>query len=249
MPNFHSPLRVTSIVDWWRRWHMSLGRFVGDYIFQPLALVLTRSAARRGLGRNAAFALGVLIPTFIAMLVIGAWHGGNWTFIVFGLLHASYMVVAETWRFVRRRARRGRQARPWQHVLGNASTIVAVLVALVPFRAPDMQTALALWQAMAGLGPAGSAVAWPALPGLGATGLAAMIALGLAIAYLLPNSAQLLGRFEPHLAWPAWASVSPAPLRFTIAPSLRWGLVLGLLAFVGLAFVSRGTGSFVYFGF
>jgi D-alanyl-lipoteichoic acid acyltransferase DltB (MBOAT superfamily) len=249
VPNFHSPLRVTSIVDWWRRWHMSLGRFVGDYIFQPLALVLTRTAARRSLTRKGAFALGVLVPTFVAMLTIGAWHGGNWTFIVFGLLHASYMVIAETWRFARRRGRRGRPVRRWHLALGNVATITAVLVALVPFRAPDMHVALVLWQAMAGLGSAPATVVWPVLPGLGGAGLGAMIAAGLFIAYLLPNTAQLLGRYRPHLAWSTWASVSPARIRFTIVPGWGWGLILGMLAFWGLAFVSRGSGSFVYFGF
>jgi D-alanyl-lipoteichoic acid acyltransferase DltB (MBOAT superfamily) len=49
--NFYSPMRVTSIMDWWRRWHMSLGRFVNDYIFQSLALPLTRKAVMRGYGR------------------------------------------------------------------------------------------------------------------------------------------------------------------------------------------------------
>jgi alginate O-acetyltransferase complex protein AlgI len=65
-PNFHSPLRATSIIDWWRRWHMSLGRFVGTYVFQPLALPLTRFAATRGYSRRAMLACGVLVPTFVS---------------------------------------------------------------------------------------------------------------------------------------------------------------------------------------
>ncbi|MEP9404006.1 MBOAT family O-acyltransferase [Sphingomonas silueang] len=248
--NFHSPLRVTSIVEWWRRWHMSLGRFVGDYIFQPLALPLTRFAAMRGVGRGAMHALGVLLPTFVAMFVIGAWHGGNWTFIVFGLLHASYMVAAETWRFVRRKRRKGRVARPWHGLLGNQATLLAVLVALVPFRAPDMATAAHLWRAMAGMGAGlGAGATTAAIPAAGWGGFALLIALALAICWLLPNSMQLLDAHEPVLDWRGWRGVSLPRIAFTWAPTIGWSVGIGLMLFVALALVARGSGSFVYFGY
>ncbi len=245
--NFHSPLRVTSIIEWWRRWHMSLGRFVGDYIFQPLALPLTRFAATRRMGRWGMQACGVLLPTFVSMFVIGAWHGGNWTFIVFGLLHASYMVVAESWRFARRKRRKGRPTRWWHGVLGNQLTLLAVLIALVPFRAADMTTALHLWQAMAGGGPDASQL--PLLPAAGWSALAALIVLALAICSLLPNSMQLLDRFEPVLDWHRWRSVSLPRIAFTWAPTAVWAVVMGMMLFVALALIARGSGSFVYFGY
>lgn len=248
--NFHSPMRVTSIIDWWRRWHMSLGRFVSEYIFQPLALRFTRAAMARGASRDMTMAAGVLVPTFVAMLTIGAWHGGNWTYVVFGLLHAAYMMIAETWRHLRRRQRKKQPAPWWQAALGNVLTIVAVLVALVPFRAPDMAVALTLWRDMAGLdGVAAAPLVWPVLPGLGASGFAGAIIGGLLFVYLLPNSTQLLARFEPALASASWVKVSPPVLAFALRPSLRWGVAGGVLLVLGLAFISRGTASFVYFGF
>ncbi|KQN07218.1 MBOAT family O-acyltransferase [Sphingomonas sp. Leaf25] len=245
--NFHSPLRVTSIIDWWRRWHMSLGRFVGDYIFQPLALPLTRFAATRRMGRQAMQAWGVLLPTFCSMFVIGAWHGGNWTFIVFGLLHASYMVVAESWRFARRKRRKGRVARWWHGLLGNQLTLLAVLVALVPFRAVDMTTALHLWQSMIGAGP--GAANLPLLPAAGWSTFAALIALALAICWMLPNSMQWLDRFEPVLDWRGWRGVSLPAIRLTWAPTAGWAIVTAVMLFAALAMIARGSGSFVYFGY
>lgn len=250
--NFFSPLRVTSIIDWWRRWHMSLGRFVGDYIFTPLALPLTRAAARRRLGRWPSHVLGVALPTFIAMFVIGAWHGGKWTFLLFGLLHGLYMVIAESWRFARRKAQR-RISSPGAtiagNIAGNIMTLCAVVITMVPFRAPDLATTFHLWAAMVGLGGTAAAPPWGALPGLGASGLAVMMALAAGIAFLLPNSAQLLGAFDPALYWRDWRRKAPAALRIAVRPTVAWGALIGIMAFVGLAFLSRGTGGFVYVGY
>ncbi|MDV3482241.1 MULTISPECIES: MBOAT family O-acyltransferase [Sphingobium] len=246
--NFFSPLRVTSIIDWWRRWHMSLGRFVGDYIFTPLALPLTRFAMRRRLGRWPTHILAVLVPTFVSMFVIGAWHGGNWTFIVFGLLHATYMVVAESWRLARRKKGR-KPAGAAARLGGNLATLLAVLVALIPFRSADMTTSVALWRAMVGMGAQASEPHWGALPGLGGAGLAVMMASAAAIIFLLPNSAQFLDRYAPSLDWRSWKGKARPLLAFTFSPGIGWGLALGVMAFLGLAFIARGAGGFLYVGY
>lgn len=245
--NFFSPLRVTSIIGWWRRWHMSLGRFVSDYIYQPLALPLTRMAVRRRWGRWPVHLLGVLVPTFVAMFVIGAWHGGSWTFITFGLLHGSFMVIAESWRFCRRGKRY--DTRRWHGLAGNLATLCAVLFTMIPFRSPDMSTCTRLWAAMLGLGGQAAPVTWGALPVLGGGAYGAMLLLAGAIAFLLPNSAQFLGRFEPALHWREWRGQASAPLRLVWQPDLAWCVVLGAMLFLGLAFISRGTGGFVYVGY
>src|SRR5579864_358724 len=72
--NFHSPLRAASITDYWRRWHMSLQRFVVSYIFQPLALPLNRFSAKHNAKGWTDFALSVAIPSFITFFVLGVWH-------------------------------------------------------------------------------------------------------------------------------------------------------------------------------
>lgn len=85
--NFNSPYLATSIADFWRRWHISFSRWILDYIFKPLQLVW-RS---RG---NAGTALALLV-TFVAC---GLWHGISWGFVMWGLLHGSYMVAEIYWR-------------------------------------------------------------------------------------------------------------------------------------------------------
>lgn len=245
--NFHSPLRVTSVIAWWRRWHMSLGRFVGDYIHQPLAIGLGRWAARRGFGRDGMQVMAVLVPTFLTMLVIGAWHGGNWTFVVFGVLHGTYMVVAESWRYWRKRRKLGPMP-AWTMPLFNLLTLFAVLVAVVPFRAADMPAAIGLWQSMAGMASPGALVPHD-LPASGMAGLGAIIACCLFIAYLLPNSMQWLEAWSPTLATREWQGVSRPAIRLAWRPGPLGGIAAGLLFVLGFVFIARGSASFVYFGY
>lgn len=245
--NFFSPFRVTTIMDWWRRWHISLGRFVNDYVFQSLALPLTRAAMMRRYGRLGVTAAGTLLPTAIAMFTIGAWHGGRWTYIVFGALHATYMVVAELWRFLT--GRRKKVLPSWLRIiLGHGLTMLCVLVALAPFRADTMADTGRLWLAMAGQGGF-SALDWP-FPGavMGHMALAELLG-ALVWVYLLPNTAQIFEAFAPSLPSPLYTQ-APAPLiRLHWRPGLAWGLFIGAAFALGAIFVSRGGGQFVYFAF
>jgi alginate O-acetyltransferase complex protein AlgI len=85
--NFNRPYSAVSITDFWRRWHMTLSRWFGDYLYYPLG------GNRRGVGR-----------TYFNLLVVftlcGLWHGANWTFIVWGLYHGAFLVIerASGWR-------------------------------------------------------------------------------------------------------------------------------------------------------
>jgi alginate O-acetyltransferase complex protein AlgI len=249
--NFFSPIRSTSIIDYWRRWHMTLGRFVNLYIFQPLSLPLSRWAAVRSLSRGQMLIVGTLFPTFLTMVIIGAWHGGRWTYMVFGAMHGVYMMVNETWKFATRKKRKGKAVTATQIVLGNLLTMVAVVLALVAFRSPDLATAGRLWADMSGLNGLHLplAVGWPALKSIGGSGLAIFLVVGFAIAYLLPNTAQLLSRFDPALEWPKWRELSPPVAGISWAPTVGWALFLGGLFLLGFSFIGRGGTSFVYFGF
>jgi alginate O-acetyltransferase complex protein AlgI len=82
--NFHSPLRAASVIDYWRRWHMSLQRFILAYVFQPLALPLNRLAVRRKIKGWTGFALTVVTPSFITFFLLGIWHGAGWGYVVYG---------------------------------------------------------------------------------------------------------------------------------------------------------------------
>ena len=172
--NFNSPYQSGSIIEFWRRWHMTLSRFLRDYLYFPLGGGRC-GPVRRHLNLMVVMALG------------GLWHGANWTFVVWGCLHGAYLVVNHLWRALRA----GLDPSPAERVTGWALTQVAVIVAWVFFRARDLGSALILLKGMAGMNGMGARIPWGGL-GLG---------LGLlAVCALAPNSQQILRRTEPGLA-------------------------------------------------
>jgi D-alanyl-lipoteichoic acid acyltransferase DltB (MBOAT superfamily) len=82
--NFNSPYKATNIIDFWRRWHITLSRFLRDYLYIPLG------GNRHGVARR----YGNLMLT---MLLGGLWHGAGWTFIVWGGLHGMFLFMNHFW--------------------------------------------------------------------------------------------------------------------------------------------------------
>jgi alginate O-acetyltransferase complex protein AlgI len=143
--NFNNPYAARSVVEFWRRWHISFSRWIFDYVFNPLQLAL------RDL-RTAGVAVG-LIVTF---LVSGIWHGVGWTFVIWGLMHGLYMSVSVSTRAHRKRWHdrlwRGRPGlgHAWQVFV----TLHLVLLSWVFFRAESLSDALYvvthLWTGISG---------------------------------------------------------------------------------------------------
>ena len=103
--NFNSPFKAASIIDFWQRWHMTLTRYLTAYLYYPLAMRINRSRALRGLpiGRLAqrstsGFLATVALPTFYTMALAGIWHGAGLQYLIYGLLHASYLTVNHAYR-------------------------------------------------------------------------------------------------------------------------------------------------------
>lgn len=146
--NFDAPYIARSLQEFWRRWHISLSRFLRDYLYIPLG------GSRHGDARTL-FALSA------TMLIGGFWHGANWTFLVWGALHGFGQAIA--W-YYRERLRTPAQAAFWSSPAGNlcgwALTMVVVNVAWVYFRAPDMAVAGTYLQRMLG-GAQGTAALAP----------------------------------------------------------------------------------------
>lgn len=251
--NFHSPLRAPSVIEYWRRWHMTLQRFIVAYIFQPLSLPLNRYAATKGLTGWTAFAVAIGVPTFITFVAVGFWHGAGWTFILFGVMHALYIIINEAWRELRKRRRRklkkmGRtMAEPGalEHAANHVLTLIAVIYANVMFRAPSVADGLSVWEGMTGLN--GLHLAAP-IPGFG-WGLIATIALSIAIVFLAPNTQQIMRRFDPAYNWKEWKDAAPAPIRWTWTPSPAGLVFAGVTLFLGIMFIQRGQAVFLYFNF
>ena len=221
--NFNSPLKASSIIDFWARWHITLTRFLTAYVYTPVVMALTRRRMQAGkpvLGRGpadpGAFMVLIAFPTVLTMFVSGFWHGAGFTFVIWGLLHGAYLCVNHGWRQWRPKWDKQRYERVMKP-LGFVLTFVAVVVGMVWFRARNVGGALEMLQAMAGghgvslpdalMARLGAAAGW--LEQLGVHGsmssgsefVAAvgwLVALFL-IATLAPNSLELLRHFEPAL--------------------------------------------------
>lgn len=136
--NFFSPYKARSIIEFWRRWHMTLSRFLRDYLYIPLG------GSRCGPIRRYA-------NLMITMLLGGLWHGAGWTFVVWGGLHGFYLMVNHAWHRVE--ARLGEMpftVRFLGRQVGYFLTFLAFVVAWVVFRAESMDGANSILSAMAG---------------------------------------------------------------------------------------------------
>jgi alginate O-acetyltransferase complex protein AlgI len=135
--NFNSPYKARSIIEFWRRWHMSLSIFLKDYLYIPL-------------GGNRLGTLRRYENLMATMLLGGLWHGANWTFVVWGGMHGLYLCANHAWKALRGHAapQPGRLGR----MLGTATTFLAVVVAWVFFKAESFTGALGMLRGMAGQG-------------------------------------------------------------------------------------------------
>jgi alginate O-acetyltransferase complex protein AlgI len=128
--NFNVPYRAASLRDFWRRWHMTLSRFLRDYLYIPLG------GNRHGLPRQVI----ALLATF---LLGGLWHGAGWTFLIWGGLHGAGLAVDVAWR---------RWIPPLPRPIGWLALMLFLLVTWVFFRAPSLHAAGNVIAAMAGWG-------------------------------------------------------------------------------------------------
>lgn len=245
--NFHSPLRATSIIELWRRWHITLSRWAQSYIFQPLTIPLARFAADHAPGKRGTFLLSFAVPIMLSMVVIGVWHGAGWTFVLFGVLQGLYMVVNEAWRMAHRKARKARKGHLPAYVapMYQVLTLIAFVVAVVAFRAPSLDTVGRMYLAMIGGGANSAVTAWPG----GIAGALAILAAVYAVVYLAPNTQAIMARYEPVLDWTKWHKVDPARLVVEWRLNAGWVIASALLLFAGFALMMRGTTNFIYFNF
>jgi alginate O-acetyltransferase complex protein AlgI len=137
--NFDSPYQSRSMAELWRRWHMTLMRFMREYVYIPLG------GNRKGLSRQ-------LLNLFITMVLCGLWHGdgAGWTFFVFGVLHGVVMIGNLLWSQWRE-SNGIRLGIWWDDYIARALTFLTWCLGLVLFRAADVPTAFGIWQGMAGI--------------------------------------------------------------------------------------------------
>lgn len=258
--NFNSPYKATSIIDFWRRWHITLSTFLKDYLYIPLG------GNRHGtLARN--------LNLFVTMLLGGMWHGAGWSFIIWGGLHGVYLIINHGWRSLR-------TCLGWtnEHATGRflarALTFLCVVLGWVFFRSDSLHGGLALLCSMAGLNgislptsvQGGELSALLTSTGLevnflgllpitqtDSTEVLSSLILSLAIVWLLPNSCEFLAVSKPtYEATTTALSQQGKPLPSVIwlrwSPTLFHALIFGAMFACSILMIVKGS-PFLYFRF
>ena len=127
--NFDSPYQAADIAAFWRRWHMTLSGFLRDYLYIPL-------------GGNRVGEVRGMVNLMVTMLLAGLWHGAAWNFVCWGGLHGLFLMI---------HAQHRRWFPPMPAPIGRPLTLLAVVVAWVPFRAASLPATLAMLKGMSGL--------------------------------------------------------------------------------------------------
>jgi len=213
--NFDSPYKATNIIDFWRRWHMTLSAFLRDYLYIPLG------GNRKGPLRRHANLMAT-------MLLGGLWHGAGWTFIIWGGLHGLYLIINHGWREVKARLGWGQSGRI-ANLAAGMLTFLAVVVAWVFFRADNLSAASSMLSSMAGAN--GLLNRWvPVREGI------KIIVPCLILVWLFPNVRQMLTFYKP--AWEDIAAKQTPTFGQKIAawliwqPTARHAWILGTLFFL-----------------
>jgi alginate O-acetyltransferase complex protein AlgI len=237
--NFRSPYKAASIIEFWRRWHITLSRFLRDYLYIPLG------GNRLGEQRR-------YLNLMLTMLLGGLWHGAGFNFLIWGGLHGLYLCVNHLWQAWRGAAATVPATKGIAKALSWAVTFFAVVIAWVFFRA---RTAAGAWQMLGGLfgfEAGSSAYASPGILRLMDLPLlvgeqrllligGGAVTLALAVALALPNVPQLFAyreyrRAPERTSWPQWR------------PNAAWALVSALALAISLFGMWQRL-EFLYFQF
>jgi alginate O-acetyltransferase complex protein AlgI len=189
--NFNSPYKALDIQDFWRRWHITLTRFLRDYIYIPM-------------GGNRVSEIRIYYNLMATFLIGGLWHGAGWTFVFWGFLHGAGLIILRVWKKIGLRLPR---------VIAWLVTFNFVNIAWVFFRAKTWDDAMRVLKGMAGLNGVALPEGWAgALHSLSGYGIQFMpwkrvmegsrdswlfISGALAICLFLKNSNEMAERFKP----------------------------------------------------
>lgn len=247
--NFDSPYKAVNIIEFWRRWHMTLSRFLRDYLYFALG------GNKKGEVRRYA-------NLMITMLLGGLWHGAGWTFVIWGGLHGFYLMVNHGWQTLRRRLGHDLKSSTWWgRGLSISLTFIAVVIGWVYFRSDRAETAHHILGSMIDqptyqLSPFYSAVVhnsslgrWSDLVGLQASAetlLALALATVAVAAFVAPNTQQIMGRFYWQPRGSEGAALSSG--RTYWLPTISWAVAIGVLASWALLGLSQ-VSEFLYFQF
>ena len=255
--NFHSPYKAVNIFEFWRRWHMTLSRFLREYIYTPLSH-----------GKKKSWQL--MMNLSITMVIGGLWHGAGWNYLLWGGLHGFYLTINHLWRNLRRKMGQDlRYSTAMGSFLGCALTFLAFVFSLAFFRTKDLNSAELMAGGMLALHGIALPLEWknqlgflePVVTFLGFsfqklnarvmdTGFSSdafksLFYLSILI-WLMPNSQQIMDKYFPALTpYPGDKKYVP---KFIWQPDLLWSFLIAALTIIGLANITK-VSEFLYYQF
>jgi alginate O-acetyltransferase complex protein AlgI len=234
--NFNSPLRATGIVDFWKRWHITLTRVIARLLFTPLAVTGTRFALKHGL-KGTQFKLFTSWMPFLAnFAVIGLWHGARWTYVAFGLYQGVWFILETEVRLTKRwKGFVKRTGDNFRRRAGQILMFVPLVIGFAIFRSESMTD---FGYLMGSLGNDWLAILHSSSGGILNTQKSVIyLTIALAIIWLCPNVYEFLRNVKPGILTWTVPSTTPSWMRFVWRPTLIWAafaLVLGLFVIVSL---------------
>ncbi len=253
--NFHSPYKAVNIIDFWRRWHITLSRFLKDYIYIPL-------------GGNRLGSVRRFVNIMITMLIGGLWHGAGWTFVFWGGLHGAYLCINHAFHGFRRSVlghdiKASTVFGTW---CGRVLTLGAVTLSWVYFRAETFASANNIAKGMLGMQGASLPEKFErkfgegfseVLTNLGVTFDSTLVGgttefgvllLVLLVLWFAPNVGEMMRGEEPYLNTYGREIEEPKNKFFLWAPTAKWALITALCFVISILYLTR-VQEFLYFQF
>ncbi|HEY4381375.1 MAG TPA: MBOAT family O-acyltransferase [Acidobacteriaceae bacterium] len=255
--NFHSPYKTQNIIDFWQHWHMTLTRYLTDYVYTPILREVNarrieagKKATRKAAATPEGFVQIVFFPILTTMFISGIWHGAGLQFLLWGSLHGFYLSVNHAWRLFTPPGSRLHRVVPAPFMV--LLTFICVLFGLVLFRAANVHDAAHIVATMAGIHGAGPSFAafqyLSEIPSVSRfmvheSSAIATLAICFFIVWALPNTQEILGQL------PRDQVRKPSLLpRLTWRPSALWSFGITLLLCAAILLLDAST-RFLYFQF
>ena len=211
--NFNSPYKANCIIDFWRRWHMTLSGFLKDYVYIPLG------GNQKGNSRR-------FINILLTMFLGGLWHGAGWTFVVWGLLHGTYLIINHAWRALPKLTLAAFNSFPT--IFWRPLTFIAVVIAWVVFRSENLSSAMLIISSMFN-------------PNMTASNHDLMdfipLAIGLLLVWYAPNSNEIFSTNKNH-----------STIAYKWSMSIASAFIFSIMGFITVVYLAQAQ-EFLYFQF
>ena len=145
--NFNSPFKAINIIDFWKRWHITLSRFINDYLFTNIAIRFLRFSMKENL-TNFNFLLSIVLPVIITFSLSGLWHGASWNFLLWGTLHSFFIIICYIWGIFCTNFKIDFSKSFIYRIFSILLTFFSVTLAFVPFRTKNMEEAIYFYESL-----------------------------------------------------------------------------------------------------